>query len=168
MIYNTDFKVKYHDIQEDLLSNFNNNNNNNNVLETEYSEEDIFDVCNKLYKDEIASVFFAEDILDDKIDIGMKTVLDNLLVNTEFQIIFDELKSHFIDYISDDDSDDDHDNYNNSQEIHNINLLVCLTLFSNKIFYITHKCVCQQLVVGLIDNNLLELLREAVLKSLTN
>ena len=165
MIYNTDFKVKYHDIQEELLSNFNNNKNNDS--ENEYSEEDILDVCNKLYKDEIASVFFAEDILDDKIDIGMKTVLDNLLVNTEFQIIFNELKGHFIDYISDDDSDDD-DYHDNSEEIHNINLLVCLTLFSNKIFFITHKCICQQLVVGLIDNNLLELLRETVLKTLTN
>jgi hypothetical protein len=164
MIYNTDFKVKYHDIQEELLSNFNNKNNDS---ENEYSEEDILDVCNKLYKDEIASVFFAEDILDDKIDIGMKTVLDNLLVNEDFQIIFNELKGHFIDYISDDDSDDnDHDYHDNSEEIHNINLLVCLTLFSNKIFFITHKCICQQLVVGLIDNDLLEQLRENALKIL--
>jgi len=162
MIYNTDFIVKYHDIQEELLSNFNNNKNNDS--ENEYSEEDILDVCNKLYKDEIASVFFAEDILDDKIDIGMKTVLDNLLVNTEFQIIFNELKGHFIDYISDDDSDDD--DIINYEEIHNINLLVCLTLFSNKIFFITHKCICQQLVVGLIDNDLLQQLRESALKIL--
>ena len=42
----------------------------------EYNKEDILLICDKLYRDELISVFNASNLLDDKIDNGMKYVLE--------------------------------------------------------------------------------------------
>ena len=39
-------------------------------------------------------------------------------------------------------------------------------LFSNQLFHITHKCVCQQMETGLIDECLLNLLKPESIKLL--
>jgi hypothetical protein len=160
-MYNTNFKVKYHDIEQELVYK-------NNAVNTEagadhndvYSLEDIQIVCDKLYKDELTSVFYAEDILDDKIDEGIKHVIKKMSENNDFKIIVDklkeELKTQFnpVELQVDEQSID----YRN-----NIDLLVYLTLFSKEHFHLTHKCICQQLNNGHIDNHLLEDLSQIVM-----
>jgi len=154
-MYDTDFKVKYYDIQQELLDKLYND------PDPDYTQEDILDVCNKLYKDEITSVFYAEDILDDKIDQNMKQLLDKMNLNNSFQQIMNELKLHFINYMFNQFEMDDTNN------IENIDFVIFLTLFSDKMFYITHKCICQQLISGLIDHELLVKIKEEALKILT-
>ena len=41
-MYNTDFKVKYYDIEKELITKY------DNEPDGEYTKQDIFDVCNKL------------------------------------------------------------------------------------------------------------------------
>ena len=149
-MYNTDFKVKYYDIKNELIQKYSNETN-------DYTSDDILDVCNKLYMDELSSVFYAEDILDDKIDKGMKLVLEKMLINPDFKIAFDEMilllnkgKSDCV----------------NEQE--NQQFITLLTLFSEDLFYVTHKCVCEQLLVGSIDANLLVSLKEKMVSILSN
>ena len=79
-MYKTDFKVKYHDIEQELIEK--------NKSTCEYDNQDILDICEKLYRDEFISVFDAENIYDDKIDIGMKYVYNKLILNKEFNNFF--------------------------------------------------------------------------------
>ena len=143
-MYNTNFIVKYHDIQSELIEK------NNNT--SEYDNQDIIDVCDKLYRDEICSVFYADDILDDKIDQGYKFVYDKMILNEQFKSVIFEM-NNFISKtnILDDCSQEQPDNYD---------FFILLTLFSKDLFYLTHKCICQQFTLGTIDNDLLSQLLE--------
>ena len=101
-MYNIDFKVKYQDIQEELVLKLKKkpekeydpkvNENPDDEYEYEYSNQDVLDVCDKLYRDELCSVFYAENILDDKIDQGMTYVLEKMLVNSDFKNIIDKMR----------------------------------------------------------------------------
>ena len=66
MSYNTQFKVKYNDIEQELIHKLKNKTpeeyEENSDEEHEYSTQDVLDICNKLYRDELLSVFEAEDV----------------------------------------------------------------------------------------------------------
>ena len=168
-MYDTKFIVRYHDIQEEL----------DLILKKEeeeekydqYSSQDILDICNKLYRDELCSVFYAEDIMDDKIDKGMRTVFDIMLVNPDFKAIIDKMKellllreSKNLELELELESESDTVNLESVNldtiNLDTINLEILLTLFSENIFYITHKCICQQITTGHIDTDLLEILNQ--------
>ena len=167
-MYDTKFIVRYHDIQEEL----------DLILKKEeeeekydqYSSQDILDICNKLYRDELCSVFYAEDIMDDKIDKGMKSVFDIMLVNPDFKSIIDKMKELLLlresknvelelDTVTLGSVNLDTINLE-SVNLDTINLEILLTLFSENIFYITHKCICQQITTGHIETDLLEILNQ--------
>jgi hypothetical protein len=155
-MYNINFIVKYYDIKQDLFVKLQNNSEN-----LEYSESDIENIINKLYRDELISVFYAENITDDKIDQGIHYIMEKLLSNNHFREIMVELRTHFKNYISE--LVVDSDNNNNT----NIDFIIFLTLFSDKIFYITHKCICQQILKEFIDSDLLNQLKKLTLASLS-
>jgi len=164
-MYNTQFKVKYHDIEEELVLKLkdkpekeydpkvNENSHDPEVIEYEYSSQDVLDICNKLYIDEFISVFNAENILDDKIDLGMKYVFDKMSMNPEFKTIIEEMSQIAINIFL---PNYEHD----EQKLLDLKQLITLTLFSQQTFYIMHKCVCQQIELGIIDNELLVQLKE--------
>jgi hypothetical protein len=93
-------------------------------------------------------VFGADDILDDKIDIGMKHVFEKMCINTEFNKIIEEMTQIALKTFMPNTKLDE-------SKLHDLKQLITLTLFSQHIFYITHKCVCQQLELGTIDECLL-------------
>ena len=98
-MYNTNFDVKYHDIEEELTFKLKNKKQeeltDNTVSEYEYSNQDILDICDKLYRDELTNVFYADNIGDDKIDIGIKYISQKMLDNNEIKIIFNTIKDQF-------------------------------------------------------------------------
>ena len=156
-MYDTKFIVKYHDIQEELDLIL---KKDNEVDHYQYSSQDILDICNKLYRDELCSVFYAEDIMDDKIDKGMKTVFDIMLVNPDFKAIIDKIKELLL-LRESKNLELELDTVNlDTINLDTINLEILLTLFSENIFYITHKCICQQITTGHIDTGLLENLNQ--------
>ena len=163
-MYDTKFIVRYHDIQEELVLILKKEEEDEKY--DQYSSQDILDICNKLYRDELCSVFYAEDIMDDKIDKGMRTVFDIMLVNPDFKAIIDKMKellllreSKNLELELELESESDTVNLE-SVNLDNINLEILLTLFSENIFYITHKCICQQITTGHIDTDLLEILNQ--------
>ena len=167
MIYNTDFKVKYHDIKEELTWKLKNKTQDelelNSDPEYEYSNQDILDICSKLYRDELSSVFYAEDILDDKLDIGIKYISEQMVLNNDFKLIVDEMKllllTNKYGFLSEDEKQ-----YFEA----NSNLMIMLTLFGEGAFYIFHKCICQQLTLGTIETELLDELKKNTIDILKN
>ena len=167
-MYDTKFIVRYHDIQEELVLILKKEEEEKRgvkpVEDYQYSSQDILDICNKLYRDELCSVFYAEDIIDDKIDKGMKYVFDLMLVNPDFKAIIDKKKvllllkeSKNLELELDTvDLESGLDAVNlETVNLETVNLEILLTLFSENIFYITHKCICQQITTGHIDTELL-------------
>ena len=189
-MYNTAFKVKYYDIEQELifklknkteLKHNNNNNNeepNNHSIEEEereeeegeddyeYTSEDIITICDKLYRDELLSVFYAESIIDEKLDKNMQYVLDQLNSNPEFKYIFDETK-HLL-YLHELDQTKNLTEEQKNIVKDNYDYVVLLTLFSQTLFYITHRCVCQQLTTGTVDTNLLNELNTRTIEVLND
>ena len=163
-MYDTKFIVRYHYIQEELVLILKKEEEEMDVLYPveydQYSSQDILDICNKLYRDELSSVFYAEDIMDDKIDKGMRTVFDIMLVNPDFKAIIDKMKELLLLRESKNVELELDTVTLGSVNLDTINLEILLTLFSENIFYITHKCICQQITTGHIDTDLLEILNQ--------
>ena len=149
MSYNANFQVKYNDIEQELLLKIKEKTNTNTNEsekddEYEYSADDICDVCNKLYRDEFLSVFDASDLSDCKIDQGIQYVYNIMMTNDKFKQFIEETT----------DSTTKEQPFNNEQK-ESMKLLILISLFSQNVFYITHKCVCQQINSGNIDDALL-------------
>jgi hypothetical protein len=170
MSYNTQFNVKYNDIEKELIHKLKNKtpeeyeenpDEENPDEEHEYSSEDVLDICNKLYRDELLSVFSAKDITDDTFDKGINYVYDIMFKNNSIKQIIDEMMNFT--------SNEFDKNKTFSDEQHeSLKKLMLISLFSQHIFYITHKCVCQQIEVGTIDDELLVELRNHSVDLLEN
>jgi hypothetical protein len=170
-MYNTQFKVKYNDIETEIIHKLKNekkdystNQNDDNDEKTGeyiYNEQDVLDICYKLYNDELLSVFNAEDLEDNKIDNGMKYVYEIMMQNEKFNIIFSDFeKNYFQEFISNEE--------NNVEKQESIRQLILIILFSQDIFYITHKCICQQIETSVIDDNLLVNLKQNLCNLIKN
>jgi len=149
IMYNTVFKVKYYDIEKELIDKLNvKNPETNSDEEYDYSNQDVLDICNKLYRDELLSVFGAEDLSDDKLDKGMSYVYEIMMINVRFKEIINEMETTLINgFIKNDDIIPD------KQE--SLRQLILISLFSQHLFHIMHKCICQQIELGMVDNDLL-------------
>ena len=133
----------------------------NSDEEFEYSSQDILDICNKLYRDEFLSVFDAENLSDNKIDEGMKYIFDIMVTNKKFNEIIIEITHKLKEF------------YLKNEEVSNEKLdhlkqLIIMSLFSQNIFYITHKCICQHIESGTIDEELLIKLRKHSIDIINN
>jgi len=74
--YNTDIKVKYHSIEQDLLQKIQGG-------ETEYDRDDVETICHQLYQEEIATVF--NDQLDGPIfDRTLRALFSRMKMNAAF------------------------------------------------------------------------------------
>jgi hypothetical protein len=163
-MYNTQFDVKYNDIETELIEKFNNNKETTN-----YNLEDVSDICSKLYRDELMSVFDVHFILDDKLDQGMKNIYKIMIKNEKFKQITDDLiNAYLLEFIQTKECEEEEEEVvlTQKQEVkqleqyQQVRQLVLLILFSQNIFYITHKCICQQMEQGTINDDLLVSLKQ--------
>lgn len=158
-MYNTDFKVKYHDIEEELtwkLKNKTTDNTNtkeepepepDSDSEYEYSSQDVLDICKKLYTDELTSVFYSDHLLDDKMDHGIKYICEKMLENPNFKQLLMETINEDTSFTH---------AYGEVFEPSTIFISLIFCLFRQESFYLFHKCICQQLTLGTIDTQLLD------------
>jgi hypothetical protein len=165
LMYNTQFKVKYNDIEQELIHKLKNKTPEeyaeNSDEEHEYSSQDVIDICNKLYRDELLSVFNSDNLIDDKIDKGMIYVYDIMMKNESFKEMITEMENICTDtFLKNEEL--------NVEKLESLRQLFLISLFSQHMFYITHKCVCQQIEIGLIDNDLLVELRKHSVDLLKN
>lgn len=164
-MYNTDFIVKYHDIEEELLNKINTDRDKaDNDKELGYTSDDVKLICDKLYQDELLSVFNIDNILDDKFDIIINKVFKIMVNNSEFVSIIEQGKQFFSgmdDFYNDINNNILIKEINTESESNNNNLILFFTvLFNQEIFYLTHKCICQMIQTNKIDNDLLVELKE--------
>ena len=145
-MYNTQFKVKYNDIETELVEKL------NNMETTEYNLEDVSDICSKLYRDELMTVFDVNFILDDRIDKGMKNVYEIMMANSNFKQLAYDLKDNYFQEIIQHQGEEDQ--------------VLLMILFSQDIFYIMHKCICQQIELNIINDDLLVTLKQKCIETL--
>jgi hypothetical protein len=190
-MYNTNFLVKYHDIEEDLINNLNRltshkqetTSDNNNIVivdnefnsskmeneeteeneEFEYDIDDVYLICEKLYRDELLSVFGIETIVDKNLDIEIKRVTEIMINHYKFKQLLETLNNELINF------------YNFTETSTQVSYvransenIILTTLFSQPLFYITHKCICQLLTVNDIDDHLISRLKEKTLEFFKN
>lgn len=135
-IYNANFIVKYNDIRQELLIK---------ALSTnDYSTDDVIDICSKLYRDELMSVFNVKEIrhiakLHDELCALYLTLKDNKTFNDMFNILKDDVSAN-----------NDLSNISQDNDID-----VFALLFTEQMFHITHKCICELLTTQNISNELL-------------
>lgn len=147
-MYNSKFHVKYFDIEQELLQK-----QQTNIL-SEYSKEDIEIICDKLYRDELLSVFYSEGIEEDAIDVNMKYVYQQMTSNAPFDSWLNELN-----VTAENDS-------TISKE--DCKYILFMTLFSQPFFHLMHKCVQQVLENEdtTIDDELFAALKKEVSKQI--
>ena len=145
-MYNTQFNVKYNDIETELVEKL------NNMETTEYNLEDVSDICSKLYRDELMTVFDVNFILDDRIDKGMKNVYEIMMANSNFKQLAYDLKDNYFQEIIQHQGEEDQ--------------VLLMILFSQDIFYIMHKCICQQIELNIINDDLLVTLKQKCIETL--
>jgi hypothetical protein len=121
----------------------------------EYTMDDVHLICEKLYRDELLSVFEVETINDPNMDAGIKRVIKKMIDNTKFKQFLDEVKNELIDFTSISGTPTEIDNVRCNAEY-----VIFITLFSQHVFYITHKCICQLFTVDDVDPNLLDRLKD--------
>ena len=163
-MYNTYFKVKYADIEHALLTKLKrqhpelypsmNQDDDDDSADSKndynYTVKDVTDICNKLYMDEFLQVFGAEDMDDDRLNTGIKYVYDVMMENEFIKNLLNEMTQICI----------DSQRNKCSPEMFAVKRRVLLvTFFSQPIFHIMHKCVCQQIEMKAIDPKLLDELK---------
>jgi hypothetical protein len=123
-----------------------------------YNRKDITYICEKLYRDELLEVFGAETIDDPKMDEGIKAIFEALIKNEEFKTFLVEMNG----LISDPNTAKTETELANLKR--NTDYLIFITLFSQKMFYLTHRCLCQMLTLGHVEADMMELLKQRTLK----
>ena len=161
-MYNTQFKVKYNDIETELVEKL------NNTETTEYNLEDVSDICSKLYRDELMTVFDVHYILDDRIDKGMKNVYEIMMSNEKFlKLAYDLENTYLQEFIqSQNKREADQTEAAEADQEKRFKQLLLMILFSQDIFYIMHKCICQQIELNIINDDLLVTLKQKCIETL--
>lgn len=145
-LYNYAFVVKYQQIKNELMEKQRTKDKDKQQEQQEgeqqqdnddcYSEEDIVDICQKLYVDEILSVFGAESMFDDKIDVGLAAITRELIKHPDYKRMMEqELRLLATDDKMKTDYAYDFDGETESNQLH---LLSCM-LFSEGVFHVTHR-----------------------------
>jgi len=124
----------------------------------EYTMEDVHLICEKLYRDELLSVFEVETINDGNMDAGIKKVIEKMVENPKTKKMLEDIKQDLVDFSSFTGTPTEMENIRR-----NADYIIFITLFSQHIFYITHICVCQLFTINDIDNELVNLLKERMI-----
>ena len=160
-MYNIQFDVKYYDIETELLDKLKTKhemgavNINYDEEVEEYTSQDVIDICEKLYKDELLTVFNVDDIEDNRILLTIQEIFKIMQTNSDFHTTLNEIKSQII-----------HDTSSNigTNVSLNTNEFIFFTMFSHQMFHITHKCICQMLSSGTIDDALVSHFKQCGIK----
>jgi hypothetical protein len=121
----------------------------------EYSIDDVHLICEKLYRDELLSVFNVETINDENMDAGIKKAIEKMVDNVSFKQILEEIKQELMELSNPSGTPEEIVNIRR-----NLEYLIFITLFGQQVFYITHKCICQLFTLGEVHPDLLDRLKE--------
>ena len=92
-------------------------------------------------------------VIFDKIDKGMKYVYDIMMTNETFKETINKMANLTSnEFLKNEEI--------TSEKEESIKQLILISLFSQHLFHITHKCICQQIEIGTIDHELLVEIRK--------
>jgi hypothetical protein len=131
------------------------NDDDDDDEEYEYTLDDVYTICEKLYRDELLSVFNVQSISDENIDAGIKAAIEQMIDNESFRKLLDDIKVNLIDFDNFAGTPEELENMKRNSEY-----LIFISLFSQKLFYLTHICLCQLFTVGEISPDLLSKIKE--------
>jgi hypothetical protein len=134
-------------VEEDKL---NGSDDDEDEEDLEYTLEDVHIICDKLYRDELLSVFNVTSTEDENMDAGIKSAIEHMINNQSFRQLLDDIKGNLVDFQNFSGTPEELENMKRNTEY-----LIFITLFSQKLFYLTHICLCQLFTVGEIDTELL-------------
>jgi len=134
-------------VEEDKL---NGSDDDEDEEDLEYTLEDVHIICDKLYRDELLSVFNVTSTEDENMDAGIKSAIEQMINNQSFRQLLDDIKGNLVDFQNFSGTPEELENMKRNTEY-----LIFITLFSQKLFYLTHICLCQLFTVGEIDPELL-------------
>jgi hypothetical protein len=160
-MYNTHFIVKYHDIKTDLLTNLFNKQikeDNFDIIEQDYkyNQYDIEVICGKLYRDEFLTVFYANSIFDDIIDINMRKLYNLIILDNVFNKFIQDINIQLT-----------NNQLINNDECNNDNqYIIFMCLFKEELFYLSHKLICEFINSQNINNDLLVIIKNKTLELL--
>ena len=163
-MYKTDFIVRYRDIENELMKRFDDDNikeqDDQALAEDDYNytREDVTCICDKLYRDELLSVFDADSLEDPKMDSNIKMLFEHLIKHDIFIQFLEELRPKVMDK-SNVKTEQEQINYKQ-----NTDNLIFMTMFSHPLFYLTHQCICKMLVNGPVDAELIGELKGKMLQ----
>ena len=66
--------------------------------ELEYTLEDVHIICDKLYRDELLSVFNVTSTEDENMDAGIKSAIEQMINNQSFRNLLDDIKTNLVDF----------------------------------------------------------------------
>lgn len=124
----------------------------------EYTMDDVHLICEKLYRDELLSVFEVETINDGNMDVGIKKVIEKMIENPKTKKMLEDIKHDLVDFSSFTGTPTEMENIRR-----NADYIIFITLFSQHIFYITHICVCQLFTTNDIDDEVVNFLKERMI-----
>jgi hypothetical protein len=124
----------------------------------EYSMDDVHIICEKLYRDELLSVFGVDSINDENMDKGIKRVIEKMVDNENFRQLLEDIKKDLVDFSTFTGTPTEMENIRRNSDY-----IIFITLFSQHVFYITHKCICQLFTNDNIDPELMIRLKEKTL-----
>jgi hypothetical protein len=120
--------------------------------EVEYTKEDVHLICEKLYRDELLTIF-KEGVED--VDACIKNVIEHIINNKTFKQLLEDIKLAVIDVDKFTGTPTEIETFTRNSEY-----LILITLFSQQIFHITHKCLCQLFTIGDLEMDLANKLKE--------
>uniref|UniRef100_A0A6C0I8F9 Uncharacterized protein n=1 Tax=viral metagenome TaxID=1070528 RepID=A0A6C0I8F9_9ZZZZ len=158
-MYKTDFIVKYNTIENELLQLL--DKREETPLEEDddykYTKTDISYICDKLYRDELISVFDAESLEDPKMDTGMQLLFERLLKYDMFNLFLLDVGKQFM----------DKSNAKTEEELlhlkRNSDYLIFITMFSQQVFYMTHQWICNLLLNDTFGSELMDEIKAKIL-----
>ena len=176
-MYKTDFIVKYNTIENELLQLLENNTKSNSNVEVNdikgvddnsddedynYTKTDISYICDKLYRDELISVFDAEGLSDPKLESGMHLLFEKIHKYEVFNNFLQDVGKYFMDKTR---------AKTEEEELHfkqNSDYFIFITMFSQQMFYMTHQLICKLLVDGDVSNELIDEMKVKILTVITH
>ena len=145
--YNTNIDVKYHNIEQDLLEIVATRPKNYKPIgedEHVYTKEDVLDICQKLFNDEVEKVFFEDGIFNmNQMSMSLSSLYHTMIHDIQFKQFFTTLIQNVLEnYIGSDRTDIYMQNQIMMQNLHQD---IFATLFSQQLFHLTHIIISNKL-----------------------
>ena len=139
-MYKLDFMVKYKEMEIEFENKIEKGEN-----EDLYDLEDVYSICEELYRHDFFTVFNVDNIQDNTIEKSIRELWGKMKQNNDFLEIVGVYKEKLQSFLP---------------EIVEYDCFI--GMFNYELFHIVHRCICQMYTINKIEETLLHELRETI------